>query len=509
MTSNYGSMPGGDQESGEAELEFDETYTTQPDEPRSVFVLALKTAIAVIAFAGISIMAVSVSRSFDASISGEVKSFADFETDVFGRVTYSLLDDDQQESLFKDFITDYSRSYAQQAEEYNKRLAVFKTNLALADVRNAKESAINGSGVHGVTKFSDLTSEEFVSMYLMDSFSRKLVSNLKHEAPRKLTDLTTDTSSDLTDASSESSPNRVAGSDPTLTYIDWSSSITTEVKNAGSCGGSWAIAAVSQVESDAIKEGLLTKTRPLSVQQVLSCTAGQDGCNYGEIEDAYDYIQKPGGLYYVSDYAYTASDGSVAECETINRDYALTIGGWFSLNTDGNAYNIERLMLAHITNTGTLSVCLDATTWSTYVSGTMGSCDGNQINHCVQVVGMYYSSAEDSGFYKIRNSWGTDWGVDGYISLAYGGDLCAISNNPIYSDPVKDDNSAVNPVTTGTTTTSSTTSSSSDYYGPPLEASVTNPVTTTTTVTTTTPKQSTRTSTKISSSATSSKNFKN
>jgi len=487
MTSNYGSVPTGDQETGENGMEFDERYNAQPEEPRSVLMLALKTAVAVILFAGISIMAVSVSRSFDETNNKDVNSYTDFETDVFGRVTYSLLDDDQQESLFKDFITDYSRSYAQQAEEYNKRLAVFKTNLALADVRNAKESAINGSGVHGVTKFSDLTSEEFVSMYLMDSFSRKLVNNLKVEAPRKLQDSTA-TSTDSTDSSSSSSPNRIAGSDPTLTYIDWSSSITTEIKNTGSCGGSWATAAVSQVESDAIKEGILTKTRPLSVQQVLSCTAGQDGCTYGAIEDAYDYIQKPGGLYYVSDYAYTSSDGSVAECETINRDYALTIGGWFSLNTDGNAYNIERLMLAHITNTGTLSVCLDATTWSTYVSGTMGSCDGNQINHCVQAVGMYYSSAEDSGFYKIRNSWGTDWGVDGYISLAYGGDLCAVTNNPIYSDPVKDDNSAANPVSTTTTTTTTTTASSgTDYYGPPTTA-VANTGGATTGGTTVTPK---------------------
>lgn len=54
---------------------------------------------------------------------------------------------------------------------------------------------------------------------------------------------------------------------------------------------------------------------------------------------------------------------------------------------------------------GPISVCLDATTWSTYVSGTVTNCDGNTVNHCVQIVGVYYSSATDTGFYKVRNSW--------------------------------------------------------------------------------------------------------
>jgi C1A family cysteine protease len=149
-------------------------------------------------------------------------------------------------------------------------------------------------------------------------------------------------------------------------------------------------------------------------------------------------VQKPGGIYSSTDYPYSSSDGEVDACTDVKTPYKLTLGGYFTLNSDGNAYNTERMMLSHLTKSGTLSVCLDATTWSTYVSGTISNCDNNVINHCVQVVGIYYSSAEDTGFYKIRNSWGTDWGLDGYVSIDYGSNLCGITNNPMYTDPVSD-----------------------------------------------------------------------
>lgn len=381
MAATYGSLP--PSEGSDVEMVLDDTIVRQPEQ-KSFFALAMKTSLAVLLFAGISIMAVSVSRSYDGLTSNQAS--VEFDTDVFGRVTYSLLTDEQQESLFNDFISTYNRDYAQQAEEYEKRLAVFKTNLALADVRNAKEAAINGSGVHGVTKFSDLTSEEFVSTYLMQETSES-AERRKNRRSRK--------------AEESETPNRIAGSDPTLIYVDWTDDTTTDVKNMGSCGGSWAIAAVEQIESDAIKEGIISADRPLSAQQLLSCVSGQQGCTYGSIEDAYENVKKPGGSYFASDYPYTSSEGDVPDCVTVEKNYALTIGGYFSLNTDGNTYNTERLILNHVTNDGTLSACLDATTWSTYVSGTMGSCDGNEINHCIQIVGVYYSSAEDTGFYKV------------------------------------------------------------------------------------------------------------
>ena len=74
------------------------------------------------------------------------------------------------------------------------------------------------------------------------------------------------------------------------------------------------------------------------------------------------------------------------------------------------------------------TVCLDATYWETYASGIVHSC-GTDVNHCVQIVGVDTSEK----YWKVRNTWGTEWGEDGYIRIALGSNTCAIATDPTYS----------------------------------------------------------------------------
>ena len=83
--------------------------------------------------------------------------------------------------------------------------------------------------------------------------------------------------------------------------------------------------------------------------------------------------------------------------------------------SDFHALSNEDDMLAYVTSTGPLSVCVDSTNWDTYQSGTLTSC-GLSVDHCVQIVGVNKSK----GYWIIRNSWGTDWGQDGYLYLQTG-----------------------------------------------------------------------------------------
>mmetsp|Transcript_5122 Transcript_5122/g.11309 ORF Transcript_5122/g.11309 Transcript_5122/m.11309 type:complete len:173 (-) Transcript_5122:42-560(-) len=61
------------------------------------------------------------------------------------------------------FKQSYSRDFG---DEEVHRFGVFAHNLYLADERNERERSVNGTAVHGVTKFSDLTPGEFASRYL-------------------------------------------------------------------------------------------------------------------------------------------------------------------------------------------------------------------------------------------------------------------------------------------------------------------------------------------------------
>jgi C1A family cysteine protease len=85
-------------------------------------------------------------------------------------------------------------------------------------------------------------------------------------------------------------------------------------------------------------------------------------------------------------------------------------------------------MEQYVLTTGPLSVAVDASTWSSYTSGVVTSC-GTSINHYAQIVGI----DETNNYWLVRNSWGTDWGLDGYIKLELGVNICDITYLPTYT----------------------------------------------------------------------------
>ena len=75
---------------------------------------------------------------------------------------------------------------------------------------------------------------------------------------------------------------------------------------------------------------------------------------------------------------------------------------------------------------GPVSVQVDATTWQNYQSGTITSCTNN-LNHAVQVTG-YVNYGQSGAYWNVRNQWGTSWGMNGYIHVAIGQNLCMIGS---------------------------------------------------------------------------------
>jgi len=81
-------------------------------------------------------------------------------------------------------------------------------------------------------------------------------------------------------------------------------------------------------------------------------------------------------------------------------------------------------MLNYVANSGPVSICVDASSWQYYTGGVLRRC-GNQIDHAVQATG--YSVVQGVNAWNVRNSWGADWGVNGYIYLERGINLCEIA----------------------------------------------------------------------------------
>jgi C1A family cysteine protease len=296
---------------------------------------------------------------------------------------------EHQKFMWSQYKQEYAKEYT--SSEETTRFSHFVDNLKIIDERNKAE---NGSAFHGLTKFSDMSQEEFASKYL----------NAKpnpNRASFKVAEITT----------------APKGTE----VVDWSGVLTTPVKDQGYCGSCWAFSATEQIESDAMRT--LGKTWLLSAEQITQCDKTSFGCGGGWTEHAYDYVKKEGGLEQESDYPYTSSQGVTGTCHSDAKKEVVGVSGYTTING-------ESQMASYVESTGPLSVCLDANSWNSYRGGIMTQC-GKQVDHCVQAVGVKASS---DGYWKVRNSWGTSWGEDGYIRLAYGANTCAITSDPTYVD---------------------------------------------------------------------------
>jgi C1A family cysteine protease len=299
-------------------------------------------------------------------------------------------DHSHQKFMWESFKSEHGKSYSTMEEE-TQRFGFFLENLKAADLRNAAEAKMQGTAVHGITKFSDLSQAEFESRFLTADVSMKT----KRTAPVEDVPLT-------------STINK-----------DWSGILTTPVKDQGYCGSCWAFSAAEQIESDSIRT--LSQSTILSPEQIVQCDTTSSGCNGGWTEHAYKYVKNAGGLESNADYPYTSYQGTTGQCKSASNKFVVTVTDYTTVNGESN-------MASYVGSTGPLSVCLDASSWNSYKGGIMTSC-GNRVDHCVQAVGV---NTGTGGYWKVRNSWGTSWGEDGYIRLAYGQNTCDITNDPTH-----------------------------------------------------------------------------
>jgi len=314
-------------------------------------------------------------------------------TCAFGREDLQTLQDMKD---FMQFKITYGRSYDSMKENLY-RFKIFQENMRQAEKLNVE----NPLARFGMTQFSDMTPEEFRSSHLM---------NLK-----KPTDLP---------IPAPNVPPPVLNPGPIPTYYDWRSSYSkdciTPVYNQGQCGSCWAFSCTEEIESMWCLAGnTLTQ---LSMQQVVSCDTTCDGCNGGWPYLCYGYVEGADGLEPYSDYPYTSAEGNTGYCKYDKAEVFADIAAWQWVS-HLPAIN-ESNMFAVSWASGPLSICVDASTWSSYQSGIITKC-GTAIDHCVQLTGWNTQGA--TPYWIVRNSWGVTWGLQGYLYVESGKNMCGIA----------------------------------------------------------------------------------
>jgi len=299
---------------------------------------------------------------------------------------------------FIEFQQKYGKVYQSQ-DEFEHRFRIFQDNNKKA----AALAKLNPKATFGVTKFSDITSEEFAATYLMD-FDE---SNYIAPAPKDF---------------SKAGKNNAAGCNPDATNYNWvTCGATTPINNQGSCGSCWAFSATETIETYFFLEG--GPLTALSVEQIVDCdTAGEDqGCNGGFPTGAYQYVESAGGIEPASDYPYSAESGESGSCTFSSSDVVCTVTNYNSISGETGLYQ-----QTSVSSGGPVSVCVDASSWQTYSGGVLTQC-GTDVDHCVQLTG-YANYGESGAYWIVRNSWGEDWGEAGFIWIAIGQDLCDIGD---------------------------------------------------------------------------------
>lgn len=188
--------------------------------------------------------------------------------------------------------------------------------------------------------------------------------------------------------------------------IDWRDyNIVTPVKNQGHCGSCWTFSATGAMEGAWAKN---TSTLiSISEQQLVDCVKKDNGCNGGMMNDAFEYgIENP--LCTESQDPYEAIDDKCIKCDSYIQ---------FSSCKDIPENN-QLLLKEAVGIYGPISVAIqaDQEVFRDYVNGIISDKEcGNNLDHGVLIVG--YGTENDTKYWIVKNSWGEDWGENGYVRI--------------------------------------------------------------------------------------------
>ncbi|CAG2253260.1 CTSL [Mytilus edulis] len=200
----------------------------------------------------------------------------------------------------------------------------------------------------------------------------------------------------------------------------------TPVKNQGKCGSCWAFSAVGSLEGQHFRK--TGKLVSLSEQNLMDCSSkyGNRGCNGGMLPPSFKYVIDNGGIDTENSYPY---EGKVGNCRYTKSNIGASITGYTGIR-NGDENQLKQAVAA----VGPVSACIYVDkNFMLYKRGVFNNptCISYTINHAILVVG--YGTQSNDDYWLVKNSWGTVWGMDGYILMSRNkNDQCAIATNAMY-----------------------------------------------------------------------------
>ena len=239
--------------------------------------------------------------------------------------------------------------------------------------------------------------------------------------------------------------------------INWATmGFMTPVKNQGGCGSCWSFSALTTQEA---MQSIQTGASPvrLSEQEGVDCVSQSNGCAGGWMSHVWNWSRSGSGNQLNSSYPY---QGSTKSCRNQGNSKVSKAAEW------GRVSGVSNMKAMLQEGPMTIAVAADKC-WQYYKEGVLSAANGcgSGINHGVVLVGLESSgggtsvttckkasrkerrakkcvgdewkiSANERGnsanrrccktttegggedYWVVQNSWGKNWGIDGFIHLA-------------------------------------------------------------------------------------------
>jgi cathepsin X len=220
--------------------------------------------------------------------------------------------------------------------------------------------------------------------------------------------------------------------------LDWANvngtNYLTEIRNQHIpqyCGACWAFAATSSV-ADRIK--ILRKAAfpevLIAPQSILSCYQVENevmGCQGGDAGLAYEYMSKNGvtdescAPYQAKGWTNGLTCTAQSYCKNCMPNEGCFVPGHFNtyfVKSYGSVVGEQAMINALQDGPIACGVCSTTPFFMNYTGGIYVNNLTCEIDHDVSVVG--YGEENGTKFWKVRNSWGTYWGEDGYFRVIRG-----------------------------------------------------------------------------------------
>ena len=182
-----------------------------------------------------------------------------------------------------------------------------------------------------------------------------------------------------------------------------------KIRNQGGCGSCWAFATNAPIEF--LIKYKTEKEIDLSEQFLISCNRQGFSCANGGWWAFDEY--KTDGFMSENIFPYVGRDIPCKQCQPINY---IKLVNWSYVDVNGGIPNIKSLKSA-IIQYGPVAVGVSVgNNFYGYKNGIFDYNSPYGINHAVVIIG--WDDYKQS--WLIRNSWGTGWGINGYMFIRYG-----------------------------------------------------------------------------------------